>query len=36
MPGIAEFLADGAPYKLIIAEMPDGAVMIDQRFPGDR
>ena len=27
MPGIAEFLADG-PYKLIIAELPDGHVML--------
>jgi hypothetical protein len=27
MPGIAEFLAEG-PEKLIIAELPDGAVML--------
>jgi hypothetical protein len=29
MPGIAEFLAEG-PYKLIVAEMPDGSVMLTQ------
>jgi predicted transcriptional regulator len=27
MPGIAEFLAEG-PDKLIVAELPDGSVML--------
>lgn len=29
MPGIAEFLADG-PFKLIIAELPGGDIMLTQ------